>query len=294
MDNLKLVEVERVVADIWVLSDGKPGHVNQSLGLAEALVRLKPQLSFEVLPVSLKWKLLNRSEKPKLIISAGRKTHFWNVLCKFRYGAKNIVLMRPSLPYWLFDRCFVPEHDAASKKANVVNTIGPLNRMQPSEKIPGSRLALVGGTAPKHVMWDSAVVVEQLKLVQREADTPLRVATSRRTPKDILNSLSDMSNIEVMLPEDLSSQALSDLLATTEKVWVTNDSASMVYEALTAGCRVYLLKLPSIEGSRVQSGLDKLAAEGYFSSLSMDSATPKLMLNESQRHASALMEKRWF
>ncbi len=45
----------------------------------------------------------------------------------------------------------------------------------------------------------------------------------------------------------------------TETVWVTADSVSMVYESLTAGCRVGLIELtPAAGDSRVMRGMAKL------------------------------------
>ncbi|MEO7100899.1 MAG: ELM1/GtrOC1 family putative glycosyltransferase, partial [Luteolibacter sp.] len=70
---------------IWLLCDGKPGHENQSLGLADALAR---RVSCEVLRISLAGKrgLIHRVKsalaasvgfpKPDLIIGAGHATHF--------------------------------------------------------------------------------------------------------------------------------------------------------------------------------------------------------------------------
>ena len=55
---------------------------------------------------------------------------------------------------------------------------------------------------------------------------------------------------------------LADTLAVTESVWVTEDSVSMVYEALTAGCCVGLLKLPAATEGRVMRGVQRLVSEG--------------------------------
>ncbi|NTV85962.1 MAG: hypothetical protein HGA21_04395, partial [Burkholderiaceae bacterium] len=69
---------------VWIISDGKPGHVNQSLGLAEALARATPtaMLTLPALPVWrawLAWLLKhfpgNSLPIPDLIVGAGHSTH---------------------------------------------------------------------------------------------------------------------------------------------------------------------------------------------------------------------------
>jgi len=70
---------------IWVLTDGKRGHENQSLGLAEALARKTPA-RLEIIPAAENWThainwLLGRfppglnQPRPDLILAAGHDTH---------------------------------------------------------------------------------------------------------------------------------------------------------------------------------------------------------------------------
>jgi len=281
--------------EIWVLTDGKPGHVNQSLGLAEALKRLRPELGFRQLDVSAGWRLLFKPETPRLIISAGRRTHLWSWLCKLRYGAKNLVLMRPSLPQFCFDLILAPEHDGiGNNNPRVVETRGALNRMVPGEKIRGSSLVLVGGPS-KHVVWDEDRVLRQIRsIVEANSDSQLRIATSRRTPLGFVGRLGELGNIELINPESVNSMWLPSTLAATEQVWVTSDSVSMVFEALSAGCAVSLISLESVPNSRTQQGMQLLLDSGLVN-LSSD-GNPRLNgapLAEAKRCAEFILEKGW-
>ncbi|HSG03114.1 MAG TPA: ELM1/GtrOC1 family putative glycosyltransferase, partial [Marinobacterium sp.] len=252
------------MADIWVLTDGKPGHVNQSLGLAEALIRLRSNFTLRQLPVTSGWGLLAEDEPPRLIISAGRRTHLWSWLCKIRYGSKSVVLMRPSLPLCLFDLAFVPEHDVVGSRASTrfFQTRGALNRMRPGEKVPQSALILVGGPS-KHVAWDSISVQDKIqRIFEENNDIQLRIVTSRRTPPDFIKTLKAMSGIELILPEVVDANWLPGALSETQRVWVTTDSVSMVFEALTAGCVVSLIGLESTLNSRTQRGMQMLLESG--------------------------------
>ncbi len=68
------------MADIWIISDEKPGHVNQSLGLVEALLELKPNLTFKILPLNCVKRAFFAKERPKLIISAAG-LHIYGIGC---------------------------------------------------------------------------------------------------------------------------------------------------------------------------------------------------------------------
>jgi mitochondrial fission protein ELM1 len=57
---------------------------------------------------------------------------------------------------------------------------------------------------------------------------------------------------------------LLDRYAESERIWVSEDSVSMVYEALTSGARVGLLRVPRTERvGRVVKGMDALVSEGW-------------------------------
>lgn len=283
------------MADIWIISDGKPGHLNQSLGLAEALVRLAPALTFKVRSVEEGFGLLSDADKPKLIICAGRKTHLWSWFCKLRYRAKCVVLMRPSLPLSCFDMVFLPEHDAVTGRGDgVEQTRGALNRMVPGEKEAGSALVLVGGPS-KHVVWSDREVSDQIyQIIAANPDRAIAVATSRRTPASLVEQLQTDFDLEIIPPESVSSDWLPLTLGNTERVWVTADSVSMVFEALTAGCAVSLISLESQPKSRTQRGMRMLLEAGLVDmSTAFESRSGGASLAEARRCAEIILEKRW-
>lgn len=280
------------MADIWIISDEKPGHVNQSLGLVEALFEFKPNLTFKILPLNCVKRAFFAKERPKLIISAGRATHLWNWILSIRYGVKNIVLMRPSLPYCFFNLALVPEHDSPPAQGGVVRTKGAINRMKPSNKQPGSRLVLLGGPS-KHVVWDDQWVLEQLDKLLEAADL-LNVATSRRTPQGLVQLLKSKKGIRLIEPDSVEKDWLPNTLATTEQVIVSSDSVSMVYEALTAGCTVSLIRLESTPNSRTQQGIDSLVEQGLVGKRADQiPANPVPSFREATRCAEIILERTW-
>jgi mitochondrial fission protein ELM1 len=287
--------LEAVLSDIWIISDGKPGHLNQSLGLVEALIVLKPQIKSHVISVSDAWGFLFAAKtKPKLIISAGSGTQLVNILLALRYRVPNVLLMKPNYPQSLFSMLLIPEHDQVPSSEHVILTKGALNRMKPVLKEIGSSLVLIGGPS-KHVKWQDKRVLDAIEKLTSEAGSkPIKVATSRRTPETLLSELAANGKVELIRPESVSQDWLPKTLATTEHVWVTSDSVSMVYEALTAGCAVSLISLESNLNSRTQRGMQMLLADGIVdNSLERSAHLTNVLLAEANRCAEIILERGW-
>lgn len=266
---------------IWRLLDGKPGHESQTLGLARAMQCLADergqpadiidvpvaQFRFSVWHFLLKRCRVGQGlPSPDFILGAGHRTH-WPMLCARRaFGGKAIALMSPSLPLSWFDSVVIPEHDNRVGR-NVIVTRGVLNAMQPGEKQMGKTLVLVGGEG-KHFAWSSKEVMAQLERVAARFPQ-LQVTDSRRTPAAMRSELSARFSKHYMPWEQCPIGWLANELASAESVWVTEDSVSMIYEALSAGCRVGLVGLerPAGEPRRLVSGISRLGEQGlvtYF------------------------------
>lgn len=261
---------------VWRFSDARPGHDNQTLGLVEALAELTPVTAYTLDPVPLSRALgslfsrrlaLGRElESPDLILGAGHATHLSLLAARRCRGGRTVVLMRPSLPLRWFDLCLIPEHDDPPRRGNVLPTRGALNRIRPGDgHDPNLGLFLVGGPSA-HYSWDDPALWRQIAAVA-EVDPDCRwiLTTSRRTPGSFLDHLtaSVPSNLQVVPWADAGSGWLPERLAEAGRVWVTADSVSMVYEALTAGAAVGILEVPERGDSRVGRGLKALQQDGW-------------------------------
>lgn len=260
---------------IWRFVDGKPGHMQQSLGLVQALARRMPVevLEFDVQaqPVGFVDWVAGRfpaglaKRRPQLLVGAGHATHWALLAARRAVGGRAVVLMKPSLPPFLFDLVVAPEHDGLRANARVLVTQGVLNPMRPGRKVAGSVLVLLGGDS-KHAAWDERAVREQVDAVVAMAASDGHscvIADSRRTPPGFSAQLAERYGSAFQPWADCPRGWLAEKLAVTATVWVSEDSASMVYEALSAGCRVGILRLPAADrSSRVLAGVERLAASG--------------------------------
>ena len=232
-----------------------------------------------------------------LVIAAGHRTHLplWWTARKLR--ARSVVIMRPSLPLAFFDLALVPRHDCAPGAADTakrVLTRGALNRVPeelPSKEARG--LVLVGGPS-KHHGWDGDGLASMIARVL--ADSPRlawTVADSRRTPEDFLRGLA-LPGYAVRVPhQDTSPGWLAGELARSSVVWVTEDSVSMVHEAVTAGAATGVLSAPRTGGGRVIRAVDELAAGGFVARFPESPSLPSKRFHEAGRCAD-LIVARWF
>jgi mitochondrial fission protein ELM1 len=296
---------------VWRFSDGKSGHDNQSLGLVDALQRHAPIQSYDipVKPGSGRHLLLGRFPDgtllpdPWLIIGAGHATHLPMLAARRARGGKTAVLMRPELPRSLFDLCVIPEHDRPDPAANVLVTKGSLNRMQAVNIRARDRGLLMVGGPSRHYRWDHGSVVEQIAGVIRFS--PVRhwvLTTSRRTPPGFAERVRQMifhRNLKLTIASwrDTGDQWLLAQLRRCCCTWVTEDSVSMIYEALTAGLPVGLLAVPPRRNDRVVNGVRQLAAERHVMTYSSWSAGhplpwPPRIFDEANRVAQHIC-RRW-
>ena len=297
---------------IWVLGDGKPGHENQSLGLAEALCRLRPCAIHRLsLTGSNGWLARLREASraaavlppPDLILGAGHATHpaLWWLAWKYR--ARSIVLMRPSLPLRGFDLCLAPAHDFPQGKppANVVTTLGALNRVRMAETCSRhGGLILIGGPSATHDWDEAALLAELTEIVGTSGSGPWQLTNSRRTPPGLLPRLREtIPALELFAHEETTSAWLPARLEAAAEVWVTEDSVSMVYEALSSGTRVGLLPVPRKKSdTRVLRGLADLIDRGFVTPFDRWQQTrmlpaPPQPLREADRCAEIVIG-RWF
>lgn len=289
---------------ILIINDGKPGHRNQSLGLAEALARKTPvEISerepmgrFEALRLSLGGMLPELDDRPDLLIGAGHATHLTLLALRRLYRVPAIVLMKPSIPMGFFDLCLVPEHDQPPKRPNIIATHGALNRMQPGDKVPDSGVILIGGPS-RHYRWDEAGVLNQVQALLESEPRDWLISSSRRTPAGTERALSALYGNRFVPAAETGPDWLPQQLARAEVCWVTEDSASMVYEALTAGCRVGVLPLSGEADNRIGKGIEQLTTQGMVvraPDWSMSGlAAAGVVFNEAERCAEAVLERGW-
>lgn len=257
---------------LYIVSDGKPGHLAQSRGLAQAIARRIECDTLELDADQPAPQAGVESGLPGLVLAAGRRTHRRALVLGKQLSVPAVALMNPG---WLgrrrFDLCVIPRHDGVGASGKVILTDGALNGIVPATKAsPDEGLILVGGPS-KHHDWEADWIEKQVEaLLEREPTTSWAATDSRRTPEVTTVDLAEIAQRSggrlVFTPSTQTPRGwVAEQLQRCGVCWVTEDSVSMVYEALTAGARVGLLPVLRKTGKpgRVVRGVESLVERGW-------------------------------
>lgn len=295
---------------IWQICDNKRGHENQTSGLIHALEKY---IELEIIKIEISnnraswWQALRRKyppaakyPKPDLIIAAGSQTHSTLLAAGRNSLAPTLLVMSPARGLSrLFDLCVVPKHDNL-KGNNIIETAGAMNLVEVNpNKTPHTGLFLIGGPSQHH-NWDEGELLEQItSILNSNTKLHWKLTTSRRTPASTTKKLQALAykQLEVIPVEATEADWLPRELAHSAHAWVTEDSVSMVYEALSSGAKVGLLPVPrKTTQSRIIRGLDQLTQQNYVLNYSNQQNDLTLFkspppLNEADRIARIVIDK---
>lgn len=266
---------------IVYVSDGKAGHRSQALGLYQAIQRQQPHATFQEISIDnlaifslfkailFKTKFASVITPPQYILGVGSHTHLRVWLMGQVYPtAQTVILMKPSLLLSGFDFVVVPQHDGLQATKKIVVTQGALNPLRNEGRHQkGTSLILLGGSSKRH-QWNDEKVINQIRsLLLNNPEEQFLLTTSRRTPQGFLDLLKQQKHVErlqIFPVEETPPGWLFEQLQSVENVWVTEDSVSMIYEALTAGCRVGVLDIDRIKEDRITQSVANLVHQGFI------------------------------
>ena len=308
--------MENKTIRVALFYDNRVGHLKQTDGILNALSKLKKTKVVKVEKIVPSFKndikdifkyiftlLANRGSSKELdiIIGTGAHTHIPMLILKKKMGGRIVTCMTPNFPVKYFiDICFIPEQKNPPKRKNIFTTIGAPNLCTfRKDKDRSKGLILIGGEDKSHI-WDSSYVLKKVeKIVKKEKDVHWSIASSRRTPKECIalfqELASKISNVTFFKSEDTEKEWLEKKYAECLKVWITSDSNSMTYEAITAGCSVGIIFIKwKKKNNSFKRSLDYLTKKGYivnFDDWDKDSKMPKgFELNESKRCAETILK----
>ncbi|MDX2446499.1 MAG: ELM1/GtrOC1 family putative glycosyltransferase [Desulfobacterales bacterium] len=305
---------------ILAVTDNRPGHVKQTEAIIRSLSDLTP-VDIEYMGVNCDLKsdlknwtlaiisLLRQSKKPSkgpdIVIGTGSHTHATAIRMSIPHGSKKIICMSPPTGFrYLFDLCLIPQHDMAPPTNNSFFTTGPPNL---SKNLNGhdthKGLILIGGIDPKSHKWNSKNIFESVKsIIDKEQNIQWTISTSPRSPEDmekLLFTASKKLNYTFCPFSQTPKYWLEKQYAENKYVWVTADSMSMVYEAISAGCSVGLIPIEWKNPNNKFSKSEKnLVSKGYVASYEKwlkdkDYPTRNHDLNEAKRCAVEILKRWW-
>lgn len=294
---------------VWRLMDGKPGHEKQSAGLLQGMEALTPTevYEFDMRFKALFWRQVRGHAyngvvdvpPPHLLLGVGHRTHLPLLVARAVCGGKSVVLMKPTLPHRLFDLIFVPRHDRYRRRGNLVETRGVVCPSLANRKTPTAGLILLGGTN-RHFEWSNAEVAAQVAAIAAASPAvKWQVCDSRRTPPSFGKALASTANLSYRPWRTAPGDFLERALAAARYVWVTADSASMLYEALSTGACVGIIALAAknpLRDNKLARGIRLLLSQGHVFSTSdgfrlQDSLLTPHFFPENRRCAKVVLDR---
>lgn len=285
---------------IVYVSDGKAGHRSQALGLFQAMQRQQVNATFEEvsihdLPIFSLINAFFSSKKslfkqvPDFIFGVGSHTHFrvW-LLGKIFKKAKTVILMKPNLPIAWFDYAVIPEHDGIPANSRVIVTRGALNPIRNENRHQKARILIaLGGSSKRHQWNQEKVLLSVQQIVEHNPNSEIILTTSRRTPAEFIHILRQQSfakYLQICSVEQTPQGWIFEEMQKAEAVWVTEDSVSMIYEALTAGCRVGVIAMDRLKQDRITNSVDVLLEKKFIANVSDINLLPEgQLLQEADR-----------
>lgn len=272
---------------IWVFHDARLGHLSQLEGLAKRLAHhtacefqwfdvTQRKLHLKHLLYSPKHLLnyIKAHHTPDLILGAGHATHVSMLIAGFKFNALTSVLMKPSLPRCFFNAIICPQHDGLGEHKKVLNTFSPLNKIdqeqvkQADKKRPVN-LILIGGLS-KHYHFDCANIITQIRdICLKYPHKQWLLSNSPRTPTEMNQALTRLSYPNLHIHDyqqdsfSKTDENLQDILLKTDFTWMTPDSMSMMFEALSAGSQLGFIDCQPKKQSRIVRRVENLLHEGY-------------------------------
>ena len=292
---------------IVYVSDGKAGHRSQALGLFKAIQRQSSEtVSFEEISIDdlaifpLLVGLFRRSipqlqTTPDFIFGVGSHTQLRVFLLgKIYPQAKTVILMKPNYPFAWFDYSVIPEHDGISASDRVIVTQGALNPIVNEQRHQMGRILIALGGSSKRHQWNEDKVFASIEhIVKQHSENEIIITTSRRTPEQFverLNTYPFLPHVHFFPVEQTPQGWIFEEMQQAEAVWVTEDSVSMIYEALTAGCRVGVIAMDRTKQDRITTSVDGLLGKGIISeSLLLAQLPEPNAFKEAERVATYLL-----
>ena len=292
---------------IVYVSDAKAGHRSQAVGLYKAMQRISnsevtfQEIAIQQLPIFtlLKGMLSHQlplfEKKPDYIFGVGSHTQSRVLLLGKVYPqAKTVILMKPNFPFSWFDYAIIPEHDGIPESRHVITTQGALNPIVNEQRHQADRILIALGGASKRHQWNEAKVLSAIQqIVENHRDGKIILTTSRRTPKEFLQHLSVQvyaRQLQIFPVEDTPQGWIFEEMQQAAAVWVTEDSVSMIFEALTAGCKVGVIGIDRLKEDRITQSIDHIIQSHLVSDSTSIQALPEPhAFKEAERVATYLL-----
>jgi len=267
-----------------ILSDGRMGHLNQSLAFVKYL-----GISYDVVSVkfSFKWakalsylldtlgfytqKLFDiqmPEEKYDLVVGTGSATSYGTKVMAKKLKASSVAMMLPRGYRYDFDLIFAQNHDNPPKQDNIIEVPANFSYVEPKGVYQAKKNAIgivIGGDNKLFTMSKEGLQSQLEVIIKEYEGYEFAITTSPRTSDEIEALIHAYGfDYEVIFSKN-PINPIPDFLEQCESVFITGDSTSMISEAVSYGAsNVVILPLESEGENKFTRFIKGLAQEGYL------------------------------
>ena len=266
---------------LLILSDGKPGHLNQSIAFAKHLgcqydikavsfrSRLAKAFSYLADRLHLRLPGLFCCEEVcgdyRAVVSAGSETYYANRVLAKQCGIKSVAIMLPKGYRYDFDLIVAQQHDDPPTQDNVLTLPINLSHVEPQGLVrpeEGHKYVsvVIGGDSKQGRLEPDVLRTQIQQVISLCSGYDFWLTTSRRTSPEVETVLQDFSWSRAIFYSQEQVNPIPDFLTHSEYVFLTADSSSMISEAVSFGAACVEV-LPASETVAAQGKFGQMLAE---------------------------------
>ncbi|MGM0518983.1 MAG: ELM1/GtrOC1 family putative glycosyltransferase [Campylobacterota bacterium] len=282
---------------ILIISDGKPGHLNQSI----AFCKIKG-ISYDIVEVRFKSKIHKLMsyffdrinyytdelfedykkfyyEFYDAVVSTGSGTYYFNKFISKKENKKSIALMLPKgYKYIDFDFIIAQEHDKAADLNNIIKVplnlsyLKPKNILKKDEKKKAIGI-IIGGNNKVFTLDIEDIKEEINKIFDLNKDSLKYITTSPRTPFEVDELIDEYEfDYKLIYSRQPEVNPIHDFINVCDELYITEDSTTMLSEArANTDAKINIIKLKSKKENtkyhRLVKNLSKLDGQVDFKKL---------------------------
>ncbi len=272
---------------ILILSDKKPGHLNQSIAFAKlkgleydildiSITPFKKSLSYLLDNLNIYLNIANiklPNTKYNAVVSTGSSTYYTNKYIAKKLSISSVAIMLPKgFRLDNFDYILALEHDNPPKLSNIIPLPISLSASEPKgyiKKESKPSLGIIIGGNNSIFTMDKKSIKKELDTIFKNYPNHLKyITTSRRTPKEIEELLEEYQfDYKLIYSKEPSINPIPDFLEVCDELFITIDSTSMLSEAkANSNAKLHIINLSSQKKDtkfhRLARNIEKL--EGRF------------------------------
>jgi hypothetical protein len=257
---------------VLIISDGKPGHLNQSI----AFCKIK-DISYDILEIKFKSKfhkilsyLFDRvdffteflfeehkvfySDFYDAVVSTGSGTYYFNKLIGEKYNKKSIALMLPkSYKYANFYYIIAQEHDHPILLDNVLaiplnlSYTTPKGYLKKEDETKKSLAIIIGGDNAVFSMTKMAIKEKLDEIFEKYPDYLKYITTSRRTSFEVESLINEYNfDYKLIYSKEPNINPIGDFINICDEFFITIDSTSMLSEVrANSDAKINIIQLES-------------------------------------------------